>query len=177
MSNECIIENEVGEVGTLHVSNKRIHGTVCRDMMVGDRLRTEEVNINLPFHRIASINMTKFDNSYVRMKLKTFSIVVPLITGLMCICFILSDPYALNKPVPLFFLGSIFVSGAVISSMLGHQLNVLRFKMPKDSIRISLTIDGIDYYVPFELTERETAEAKYQMLKDAKGAYDCLVDA
>ena len=159
MNKESITENEIGEIGTLHVTNRRIHGLVSRDIMEANRLRTENVDINIPLGRITCVAMNLFDNWDTRKALSIAKIVGPIIiVGFLW----LFDLY--HHGWLLLVLG--------ISLFLDHKYDDYCAKTPQDGIRISFTIDGVDYYIPFKLSEKETAEAKFKMLKDAKREYD-----
>ena len=45
----------------------------------------------------------------------------------------------------------------------------------EDKVHLILSVAGVDYFIPYETSQRKDAEEKCKMLKDAKSEYERIV--
>ena len=154
---KAIVEKPIGKIGTLEVTNKRVQGTIQREVPFGKGVRIEKTNIDVLLNLITGITVNTFNNKLTRViggVLLVLGIAI-LICGIALIA---------NKWE--------FVGGMSLVFSLPFALLGIGWLLTKDSIRLSLSISGVNHFIPFETSQKEEAEAKCKMLKDAKSEYE-----
>ena len=155
---KAIVEKPIGKIGTLEVTNKRVQGTIQREVPFGKGVRIEKTNIDVLLNLITGITVNTINNKPGRV---IGGVLLVLgIAMLICGIALIADK-------------SEFIGGMSLVFSLPFALDGIIFLLLlKDSIRLSLSISGVNHFIPFETSQKEEAEAKCKMLKDAKSEYE-----
>ena len=155
---KAIVEKPIGKIGTLEVTNKRVQGTIQREVPFGKGVRIEKTNIDVLLNLITGITVNTINNKPGRV---IGGVLLVLgIAILICGIALIADK-------------SEFIGGmSLVFSLPFALVGIIFLLLLKDSIRLSLSISGVNHFIPFETSQKEEAEAKCKMLKDAKSEYE-----
>ena len=154
---KTIVEKPIGKIGTLEVTNKRVQGMIQREIPFGKGVRIEKTNIDVLLNLITGITVNTINNKLARViggVLLVLGIAI-LICGIALIA---------NKWE--------FVGGMSLVFGLTFAICGIAFLLQKDSIRLSLSISGVNHFIPFQTSQLQEAEEKCKILKDAKSEYE-----
>ena len=155
---KAIVEKPIGKIGTLEVTNKRVQGMILREVPFGKGVRIEKTNIDVLLNLITGITVNTINNKPGRVIGGV--LLVLSIAFLICGIALIANKWE-------FVGGMLLFVGMPTTLILGIVLLLL-----KDSISLSLSISGVNHFIPFETSQKEEAEAKCKMLKDAKSEYE-----
>ena len=154
---KSIVEKTIGKIGTLEVTNKRVQGMIQREVPFGKGVHVEKTNIDVLLNLITGITVNTINN-------KASRILGGILLALGIAILICGIALIVNKWE--------FVGGMSLVFGLPFTLVGIVSLLQKDSIRLSLSISGVNHFIPFETSQKEEAEAKCKMLKDAKSEYE-----
>ena len=153
---KAIVEKPIGKIGTLEVTNKRVQGMLQRQIGA----LVERTNIDVLLNLITGITLKTESKKANRVTAHVFGTIFFLI-GLVGGIGAIADQ---RQEVE-----------GMICAVVGLLLDIAMIALSrrfKDSIRLSLSISGVNHFIPFETSQKEEAEAKCKMLKDAKSEYE-----
>ena len=155
---KAIVEKPIGKIGTLEVTNKRVQGMIQR--VIGTRV--ENTNIDVLLNLITGITVNKISCRGHRIALNILASLWTLFCMILGIVLMTANNgrQASEAWMPM-LIGAI---GAVI--LCGMS------KLIKDRIWLTLSISGVNHFIPFAASQLQEAEAKCKMLKDAKSEYE-----
>ena len=154
---KTIVEKPIGKIGTLEVTNKRVQGVIQREVPFSNGVRVEKANIDVLLNLVTGITVDMKNN-----KLRRIFGGILLVLGiavLICGIALIVNKWEFVGMMSL-FLG------------LTPTLGGIGCLLQKDSIRLSLSISGVNHFIPFETSQLAEAEEKCKMLKDAKSEYE-----
>ena len=156
---KAIVEKPIGKIGTLEVTNKRVQGMIQREIPFGQGVRIEKTNIDVLLNLITGITLTTESKKTNRVTAHVFATIFFLL-GLVGGIGAIAERHEVEGMIC-----------AVVGLLLAIAMIALS-RIFKDSIRLSLSISGVNHFIPFETSQKEEAEAKCKMLKDAKSEYE-----
>lgn len=156
---KAIVEKPIGKIGTLEVTNKRVQGMIQREIPFGQGVQIEKTNIDVLLNLITGITLKVESKKANRVTAHVFATIFFLL-GLVCGIGAIAERHEVEGMIC-----------AVVGLLLAIAMIALS-RIFKDSIRLSLSISGVNHFIPFETSQKEEAEAKCKMLKDAKSEYE-----
>lgn len=155
---KAIVEKPIGKIGTLEVTNKRVQGMIQR--VIGTRV--ENANIDVLLNLITGITVNKISSRGKRIALNILASLWTLFCMILGIVLMTENNgrQASEAWMPM-LIGAI---GAVILCGIS--------KLIKDRIWLTLSISGVNHFIPFQTSQLQEAEEKCKMLKDAKSEYE-----
>ena len=148
-----IVEKPIGKIGSLKVTNKRVHGYINRKTTNGGAVRVEFVNIDVLLNLITGITVRRIENPA-----RPICFIFAGLSALGAIIF----SCVVSSPGPLVF-GLAFVIVLVTCGI-----------NATDTVQLILSVSGVDHFIQYETSQMAEAEAKCKMLKDAKSEYERL---
>lgn len=152
-SGTMFVEKEIGSIGGLKVTNKRIAGEINKKEKIGRDVKVTRVNIDVVLNMITGITVTKTYNVKARMG------------GWLYIT--LSVMFAISA----FGTESLFC-GAIAGGLFLGGLICLLMSMSK--VHLIISVAGVDHFIPYKTSKMDEAEEKCNMLRNAKSEYERL---
>lgn len=149
-----IVEKEIGSIGDLKVTNKRIVGEINKKEKIGGRVKVTRVNLDVVLNMITGITVIK-DYSVVGRVMGWIYTVMSVLLAIMAIA-----------------AESVFL-GVMSGGMLLLGLIALILSMSK--VQLIISVAGVDHFIPYETSQMAEAEEKCNMLRNAKSEYERLM--
>ena len=157
-----LVEEEIGSIGDLKVTNKRIVGEINKKEKIGGSVKVARVNIDVVLNMITGITVIKDYNFGARVAGYVFSAlaVVVAIVGVIAMC----DRRG-EEP------GAIMLGMSFAMALFG----VISLLISRAKVHLRISIAGVDHFIPYETSCQKEAEEKCNMLRNAKSEYERLM--
>ena len=149
-----ISEVEIGEIGSLKVTNKRLVGEINKKMKFANgQTEIQHVNIDVLLNMITGITVTEDASKKGALPVGCFVLVLG------------ASGVGVAVAVESIFFG---VLGA-LPLLMGITLIMASFFK---KIHLTISIAGVDHFIPFETSRKQEAEEKCNLLRKAKAEYE-----
>lgn len=159
-----LVEEEIGSIGDLKVTNKRIVGEINKKEKIGNGVKVTRVNIDVILNMITGITVIKDYNFGARVAGCLFT-PLAVIGAIIGISAIISEDSRAAEP------GAVMLVMSFVFGLFG----VICLLLSKSRVHLQISIAGVDHFIPYETSCQKEAEEKCNMLRNAKSEYERLM--